>query len=367
MKPFRTYWTIAAIIVVVLFIVMAMRVREHAFVGGAEESSSATTTLPHALGEAIHAARRAEAEANPPAAPPPPLDRRPLPVRVVGGKAAAKAAKPKKAWTSYETWTALENDPGAVDAYWADVNAVLGSLDLDWSGVRAELADKLYDDREWAGRINLVDGKPKIVELVPSPHAVGEGPLPRRAAAMVPAEVMARLEKKPALFIFHTHPGEGPGTEMPSPTDVAGALWMAYTQHYAADLMVSPYGVFMYGPNAAFRAAIWADKSPDKALLALYRRAADVLAAMEGSRSWTSPWTLEDYATMLRRYDVEYVAFPTDKYARADQRTLYSTPSAVDLAQIRDYHERIQELEAAEAQPRKRAKKRVRFADPLTS
>jgi hypothetical protein len=272
-------------------------------------------------------------------------------VRRYGGAAKKKGRRPKprKPWTKYKTWEKLDADEGARAAYWRDVDEVLGALDLDWSDVRTELAEKIRDDREWAGRINLVKGKPKIVELVPSPHAVGEGPLPRQAAAMVPGELIARLEAKPGLFMFHTHPGEVGGSTMPSPIDIAGAMHIAYTGRYAADLVVSPYGVFMYTPNAAFRRAVWADNTPAEARLALYRKISDLLAGLGGSRSWESPWTLDNFVAMIRRYDVEYVIFPTDKYAWADRRQAYTSPPEVDHEHLHDYQARVKELEEVAA------------------
>jgi len=272
-----------------------------------------------------------------------------------GGRKAPldkKTPKPRKPWTEYKTWDSLYKDEGAYAAYWNDAAEAVNELNLDWSDVRAELGNKLYDGREWAGRINLVKGKPKIVELVPSPHAVGEGPLSKQASAMVPAEVVAKLEAKPALFVFHTHPGETPASTMPSPTDVAGAMHIALSGRFAADLVISPYGVFMYGPDYEFRQAVQTAETFKEAQLALYRRVADMLAAMEGSRSWTSPWSLETHAGMFRQYGVEYVAFPTDKYAQADRRWMYTTPPRVDQDQLHYYHQQIKELEKEAEGPR---------------
>lgn len=356
-------WTamrIAAVVIILLVILLAMTLvavarRSTTIIGGDESHFE--------LGDALHTIRKTHADqGNPP--PSKFLEPREKTLSVVGGKAVS--------WTHYKTWKALFKSEKAYAAYLDDVDSALSHLDLDWSDVRAELGDKLYDNREWAGRINLVNGRPKIVELVPSPHAVGEGPLAKQASAMVPAEVIEELEKKPALFMFHTHPGEVGGSAMPSATDVAGAMWTAFTNHFAADLVISPYGVFMYTPNTRFRRAVWSDNSTTQsdALLVLYRRIADMLAAMEGSRSWSSPWTLTDHAEMLRRYDVDYIIFPTDKYAQVEYRNVYTTPTAVDHGHLHDYHERIRELEKeikgqeVVSAPTKSqaAVKRVRFA-----
>lgn len=358
---------IAAVVVILLAIILAMvligsnLIRASTITGGNENRFE--------LGDVLHTLRKTHTDQG---SPPPAgfLEPHQKTHSVAGGK--------EESWTRFKTWPELFENEKARTAYFDDVDHALNTLDLDWSGVRAELGEKLYDDREWAGRINLVDGKPKIVELVPSPHAVGEGPLAKQAAAMVPAEVVEELEKKPALFMFHTHPGEVGGSAMPSATDVAGAMWSAYTHRFAADLVISPYGVFMYTPNVDFRSAVWSDgtNSSNEALLVLYRRIADMLAAMEGSRSWASPWTLADHAKMLQQYDVDYIVFPTDKYAQVLNRNVYTSPPAIDHEHLHDYHERIRELEK-EASDQKivsapaktqsvisaQAKKRVRFAD----
>ena len=360
---------IVVIILVILLAYVLLRVefrQSFAVLGGDSNSSPPITHL----GVALHEVRKTS---SPIPLPEDVLQPKERPVQTIsayenrrtyGGSDKSPAGGKKKPWTSYKSWKALWNDEDAFGAYWDDVDHVLNNLDLDWSDVRKELADKINDNREWAGRINIVNGKPKVVELVPSPHVIGEGPLSRQSVAMVPSEVMAELEKKPALFMFHTHPGENAGSAMPSPIDIAGAMWIAYTNRFAADLMISSYGVFMYAPNVAFRRAIW-DEAYDseegqvrltRARLALNRRIVDILGAMEGARSWTSPWTLDKYGQMLRQYDVDYVIFPTDKYAHADQRSTFTAPQGIDHGFLLDYLEQIQELEKELESPATTAK-----------
>lgn len=326
----------------------------------------------HFLGNALHETRKRQAETALPNLPPSNFAKRVSPIREITHGGAGK--KPKKQWTACKTWDEVFQDDDMRQSYWDDVNHVLNELGLNWDSVLAELGEKLYDDREWAGRINVVDGVPKIVELVPSPYAAGEGPLPAQAVAMVPSEIVEALEKKPAFFIFHTHPKEAPGSAFPSPTDVVGSMMIAYTGHFIADLMISPYGVFMYGPNYDFRLAIRKCKTAEDAKLTLYRRNADIIAALEGARSWTTPWKLETYIHMAEQYDVEYISFPTYKYAKADRRSLYTMPPVIDHDHLHDYHSRIKELEeeaknqkvvALDSSKHRGRIKQVRFAEPL--
>jgi hypothetical protein len=257
---------------------------------------------------------------------------------------ATKLPKPRKPWTEYATWDELGEDKAAAAQYFADVHNTLSRLDLDWSDVRRELDSAVKDNREWIGRINMVDGKPRVVEKRPSPFLEGEVGDSRAAAAMVPGELVDEVASRPALFIFHTHPGLAASAAMPSSADVLVATYLAYNHMYAANLVISQYGVFLYRPNSAFMNAI--NESDDKRLTIL-RRAADTAAAISGSRSWANPWTLKDYALQLRRYGIELVVFPTDRYACLYYRADIRTPDfAHDFDDIQSLYERVAAREA---------------------
>jgi hypothetical protein len=361
---------VAIILILILVLIVALLVRSgnrHAAAaarsvgatgGGGDEDPA--PPRPHTLGDALHKVRMDQARRPGDAhvsGPPPPQVLGPPPKKVVrhGGRAEKKAPKPKKPWTQYETWEALFKDEGAHAAYWDDVATSLNTLELDWGEVRKALAKTVYDNREWAGRINYVDGKLKVVELVPSPHAVGEGPLAKQAGAMVPAEVMQKLEAKPGLFLFHTHPGEVGGSSNPSAMDMAGAMHIGYTGRYAGEVVVSPYGVFLYTPSGETRQRIWSAEGDDphrekKALLTMLRHTADLLGAFDGARSWTTPWTLDDYASLARRYGMEYVVFPNDSYIHQEHRLGFSSLAEVDHDTHQDYLARIKELEEEAAE-----------------
>ena len=122
----------------------------------------------------------------------------------------------------------------------------------------------------------------------------------------------------------------------------------AFTARFAADLVVSPYGVFMYTPSPRFRGEVWGEgpsaKTPKEAYLVLIRKIADLLGALEGTPSWNSPWSLDEYARTLRQYGVDYVVFPTDKYARWNFRGGLTTP-ILGHETLLEYHQQIQKLE----------------------
>jgi hypothetical protein len=173
---------------------------------------------------------------------------------------------------------------------------------------------------------------------------VGEVGDSRTAAAMVPGELVDKVARTPALFLFHTHPGLATGSAMPSAADVLVATYMAYNSRFAANLVVSPYGVFLYRPDPQFMKAIAESDDPR---LAVLRRAADTAAAISGARSWVDPWNLKDYTAQLRRYGIELVVFPTDKYAGISTRADISMPDfAHDFDEIQTLYKRVAEREA---------------------
>jgi hypothetical protein len=57
----------------------------------------------------------------------------------------------------------------------------------------------------------------------------------------------------------------------------------------------------------------------------MLRQAADLLGAFNGSRSWNSPWHLDEYANQARLYGLEYIVFPNDNYAHMNHRKKYYT------------------------------------------
>ena len=357
--------TVVVVLIIILSLLLALILGARAPLPAVRQSGGGETA-PHHLGDATHLARLEKAHAAHRDPGIPTLAHHSLQSAAhLGGGDKVNPPKGEKSWTRYASWGAMSRDAEAVAEYTAAAHLVLENLELDWSGVLAKLQDLVYADREWAGRINLVHGKPKIVELVPSPYAIGEGPLPEGARATTPKELIAKLANKPALFLFHTHPGEGAGSTMPSPIDIASSAWIAYTGEFAAELMISPYGVFLYGPASSFRRAVWAEgHTPRDAYLATLRRVVDLLSALSGSRSWQAPWTLDDFSRTLHVHGIEYIVFPTDRYAQALHRWAYTTPSsAANFEEILGYQAEIQQLEKELGAPRKTAT-RAREAPP---
>jgi len=243
-------------------------------------------------------------------------------------RAAVRGGASRK-WTAYETWEDLKADESAWKAYEADRETVLRDLAHDWSGVRQELTKALADNREWAGRINLVDGKLKIVELVASPYAIGEH-VSGRAAAVLPVEMVAKLRAQPALFIFHTHPQ---GTcVLVSSNDAVCALLDTSSDRTAAHVIVTPESLVMYGASPRLRALIQQSSNP---MAETRRRAFDLYSAMEGMRSWHLPsgrpgFQAEEQEKLMRLHGMLHVTYPLDAYAQTARNWVFTPGPEVD-------------------------------------
>jgi len=260
---------------------------------------------------------------------------------VGGGKSKARESLPKQCWTKYKTWIALEGDKGAKQQYFNDREEVLNGLVLDWSDVRTSLAKKIDDDREWAGRINIVNGKPKVVECVSSPYRIGENVNPG-VLAMIPADTINRLSEKPAMFLFHTHPGKSPGSGIPSDTDIVTGLSMTYLGWTAGHLVVSHSGIILYGVGQSFMKQVWSDAHPHWIAM---RKIFDVLTGLMGRRSWRRWWRIRDIEEFMQRYDVMFISFPTDAYARDYYKNKFQIYQGTDFEQLDDYREELETQE----------------------
>ena len=73
-----------------------------------------------------------------------------------------------------------------MENYQTQAKEALEGLQIDWSEVFRAISDRLYDDREWAGQINIIKGKAHVVELVPTPCAVEGGESPQRNQSNCP-------------------------------------------------------------------------------------------------------------------------------------------------------------------------------------
>lgn len=323
---------------------------------GASVSESPQLREPSALGRAL-AAHSLE-QGRGPSARPHPLDQDrytgPAP-GAVGGREAAEGSRsprkrsaapagrgpgarakklPRREWHKYPTWSALIKDESAWDAYLADRAEVLESPSLDWSAVIAQMQPKLRESREYVGLINLdADRKTlRIADFAPSPLSAAESRTETTFAG-IPRETVERFAARPALFIFHTHLDHPQCSPLPSSHDLSTAIMHGAATHFAANVIISSYGVIVFGLSWCAYKAI---NSSDDSWLATLNLTHDVVASHEAIRSW-SPFSLAEYLGFYPRHRLFCFTYPSSRMVADRQRTyVYSLESPVDLGLIGD-------------------------------
>ena len=244
------------------------------------------------------------------------------PLGVQGGAARGqkKAPAPKALWQSYETWEALSADVGAVDQYLAQRAQVLNNPDLDWKPVLDEVIPKLTENHEYIGLVNVEpDGKTlRLVASEASPVEAGTTESDTTFAS-VPASLVAKYAGRPAMFIFHTHPADPRGSPFPSSHDLSTSIYFAAATRFAANVVISRYGVFVYGLDWDGYKAVNEAKDPKLAILNLSH---DVVAAHEAVRSW-SAHTIRDYLDFYVRHRLFVFVFPSPEMVGDGRRFTY--------------------------------------------
>lgn len=247
---------------------------------------------------------------------------------VSGGKARAKKSHAPKTghWTEFETWSALMANKKAMDQYMKDRARVLNNLKLDWSHVISAVSPLLDEDKEYIGLIDAEsDGVTlKVTQMEASPVKAGEDWNPN-VYASIPSEIVDKISSRPALMIFHSHPKDTKASPLPSAADVSTAITMGYAGTYAANVIISRYGVILYTLSWATYQRI--HRSPDPMLAMLHLRY-DMTSYLMGIRSWR-PWSLADYKRAYDQYGILFVVYPSSDYTAAEHLLMFhSNPTS---------------------------------------
>ena len=251
---------------------------------------------------------------------------------------ARKATKTlaKKRWQLYKTWDDLKKDPGASAEYFEARTAALNNPQFDWSGVYAALLPLLSEPREYVGVVGVeADGCTlKLVASEASPDAIGEG-VSSTYFAGVPTELVAKYAERPALFFFHTHPADLRASPLPSSPDLATAIYFGATARFAASVVVSRFGVLVYGLGWSGYKAI---NAATDWKLGLLNYTHDVVAANESVRSWN--WhNLRDYTDIYAKMRMFFYAHPSPPMVAASVHpaVIHCIESEIDHAIISEY------------------------------
>lgn len=269
---------------------------------------------------------------------------------------AKKRRRAKMPWQSYNTWEELKRDAGASADYFDTRTAAINNPNLDWSRVVKAVMPLLDEPREHVGVVGVeADGLTlKIIASEASPEEAGSGASSTYFAG-VPADLVAKYAERPALFFFHTHPADVRASPLPSSPDIATAIYFGATARFAASVVISRYGVLVYGLGWGGYKAINGARNWKLALLNFTH---DVVAAHESVRSWDA-YTLADYSQFFPRYRMTFYAHPTPEMVADGVRAkhMHNVESEIDHDLIGEYSTDI---------ARQLSKRRHRTAAPLT-
>jgi hypothetical protein len=260
-------------------------------------------------------------------------------------KSKRAVALPKKHWTEYPTWEELMADEGATSEYLTERAAVINNPNLDWSAVLHEVKPKLEDSHEYIGLVNLgADGRTlRLVHCEASPMEVGSI-VSNITFAMVPAALVAKVTTRPALFMFHTHPSDVRCNALPSSTDLVTAIHFSAAARYAANVVISRYGVLVYGLDWGGSNAIRKAANRD---IAMHNLSFDIVSAHEAMRSWAD-FSLSDYFDFYSRHNLFAFVFPSPEFVGDQRQRFYrSLDSHTDYELLDDLRKDIEKLTSA--------------------
>jgi hypothetical protein len=233
-----------------------------------------------------------------------------------GGNGHAKGRKVP--WHAYKTWEALHQNDAATTEYFAAREKLIKNPNLDWSEVLKVMTPKLKDTREFIGIINLKnDGKTLYVE---SYEAAPESDVNTSKSdlyyASVPSKLVSKYADKPGLIIFHTHPADIKVSPLPSSNDLSAAIYLGAASRFAASVVISRYGVVMYGLDWPAYDII---NNAEDWKLATLNMSYDIVAAHESIRSWRK-YTLNEYLDFYPKYNLFAIVFPSPEFIADNRR-----------------------------------------------
>ena len=247
-------------------------------------------------------------------------------------------------WMQYTTWDALKKHRDATHTYLKDRNTVLNNGDLDWSKVLEIMNPKLFDLYEYIGLININDDNKTlyISELYRSDIKIGSINS-ETTFASISGEMVYKVGRIPALFMFHTHPAHPECCPLPSSHDLATAIYYATAGQYAGSVIISRYGVLIYGlSDYMMKYFSNKDLSQRELKLARLNYVHDVVAAHESIRSW-GKHKLKDYINFYEQYRMFLYIYPSSEFVANHDNIEHDLTDPIDLDVIEQHMDDIKE------------------------
>lgn len=246
----------------------------------------------------------------------------------------------KQHWTLFDNWDKLKNNAAAQKEYIKEKNEIIDNPNLDWSDVINEISPKLEETREYIGIINIKKGTNKLyIKKMEGSPTTSSDEKNATTFASIPSSLVNKYANIVGLFMFHTHPLDIRGSPLPSSYDLSAALYFGSISRFAASIIISRYGVLMYGLSPMGYKFLTKSKDYNLAVLNL---SFDIIAAHESIRSW-SKWKLEEYVNFYRRYKMFMYVFPSSEYVADNIKYDYewSLTNPISHELIIDHYEDI--------------------------
>jgi len=244
-------------------------------------------------------------------------------------------------WTKFKTWNELKKNKEATKEYLHDREYVLRNPDLDWSNVQKLMVPKLKDNSEYIGSIDLAhDGKSLEVSSIYKSPLLNNTIKSETTFGAVPNSLLTKVGEKPSLFMFHTHPDDPRCCPLPSSHDLSTAIYYGATGRFAASVIISAYGIIIYGISNNVINTFNAQTSKHDWELCLLNYSHDVVAAHESMRSW-SKYNAQDYINFYKRYRMFFYIYPSSQFVAWHDDIISSLKAPIDHEIIQQHTEDI--------------------------
>lgn len=275
-------------------------------------------------------------------------------IKIHGGEPSSQYSKN---WNDYDTWEELMANTTASEKYLSIRAEMLNNRDFEFKPVLSKVLPLLKEKHEYIGLISMSGDHNKdpytldIECMEASKIKIGHYPGTQNVAA-VEVELVAKYANKPSLFIFHTHPDDELASALPSSNDLAFAIRLSAASRFVASVLISKYGVFVYGLSWEGYKAIHTTKNKKLALLNYVH---DVVTAYESIRSWKE-YSIQDVLDFFPKYMMFMQVYPSRKMiSDMVNTTIHNNlddPSNLDL--IDDIRREIYEYSKSKKTKRKR-------------